>query len=411
MYNPTGAELAAAKKQHQRILKAPTKNQAFLDAIDDALALRSAAQAKAEDRPVLTQISRRMDRVSRVARLRVARAADARGCCRAPRPPAWAQAWVPPAGLGSVTVAVQTINNTGHTDTDGVFTRIGRSVNTRIDIEADYAFTDRLSLSAGLPFVFAKYVDPLPYGPPGSAVSDVPAGMIPFPPRDECRCWQSGWQDFGFTARYNLINGAFALTPSVSVGVPSHDYAFRGEAVVGQRLKEMRISVDAGQRLDAISPRLYVQGRYSYAFVERVLDDVPNNRSNATVEGGFLITRRLAVRGLLLWQRVHGGLRFRGIGFICASIPGRGQHAGAHVRARSPPARQQLAVGRRHHVLDAADGRVRFLCRIRAGDRLACRSGVHGRRQLAVRAGLAPSPLSCEVEGPQPTVPRMHTSI
>ena len=32
MYNPTGAELAAAKKQHRRILKAPTKNQAFLDA-------------------------------------------------------------------------------------------------------------------------------------------------------------------------------------------------------------------------------------------------------------------------------------------------------------------------------------------------------------------------------------------
>ena len=47
MYNPTGAELAAAKKQHQRILKAPTKNQSFLDAIDDALALKSPTQAKA----------------------------------------------------------------------------------------------------------------------------------------------------------------------------------------------------------------------------------------------------------------------------------------------------------------------------------------------------------------------------
>ena len=94
--------------------------------------------------------------------------------------------------------------------------------------------------------------------------------------------------------------------------MPSHDYEFRGEAVVGQRLKEVRVSVDAGQRLAAISPNLYIQGRYSYAFVERVLDDVPNNRSNGTVEGGFLITRRLAVRGLLLWQRVHGGLRFGG---------------------------------------------------------------------------------------------------
>jgi hypothetical protein len=225
-------------------------------------------------------------------------------------PPAWAQAWVPPAGVGSVTVAAQTIDNTGHTDTDGLFLLAGRSVNTRIDIEADYAFTDRLSLSAGLPFMFAKYVDPNPVPSP-----------IPFVPRDECRCWQSGWQDFGFTARYNVVNGDFALTPSVTVGVPSHDYEFRGEAVVGHRLKEMRITVDAGQRLNAISPKLYVQGRYSYAFVERVLD-IPNNRSNGTVEGGFLITRRLAARGLLFWQRVHGGLRLGGSESSALPFPG-----------------------------------------------------------------------------------------
>jgi hypothetical protein len=44
LYNPTGAELAAARKQHARILKAPTKNQSFIDAIDDALAQRSTKQ-------------------------------------------------------------------------------------------------------------------------------------------------------------------------------------------------------------------------------------------------------------------------------------------------------------------------------------------------------------------------------
>jgi hypothetical protein len=45
MFNATSADMAAAKKQHRVILKAPTKNQSFLDAIDDALALRSAAHA------------------------------------------------------------------------------------------------------------------------------------------------------------------------------------------------------------------------------------------------------------------------------------------------------------------------------------------------------------------------------
>jgi len=47
LFNATGAELDAAKKQHRRILKAPTKNQAFLEAIDDALTLRPASPARA----------------------------------------------------------------------------------------------------------------------------------------------------------------------------------------------------------------------------------------------------------------------------------------------------------------------------------------------------------------------------
>ena len=42
-FNPTRGELDAAKKQHQRILKAPVKNQSFLEAIDQALAERPAS--------------------------------------------------------------------------------------------------------------------------------------------------------------------------------------------------------------------------------------------------------------------------------------------------------------------------------------------------------------------------------
>jgi hypothetical protein len=51
VFNATKAELAAAKKQHPRILKAPTKNQSFLDAIDEALASKPAASSRAEDGP------------------------------------------------------------------------------------------------------------------------------------------------------------------------------------------------------------------------------------------------------------------------------------------------------------------------------------------------------------------------
>ena len=39
-FNATRSELAATKKQHQRVLNTPIKNQSFLDAVDDALAER-----------------------------------------------------------------------------------------------------------------------------------------------------------------------------------------------------------------------------------------------------------------------------------------------------------------------------------------------------------------------------------
>ena len=43
--NATGTELAQAKKDYQRVLKGPIKSQAFLEAIDDALALRDKLRA------------------------------------------------------------------------------------------------------------------------------------------------------------------------------------------------------------------------------------------------------------------------------------------------------------------------------------------------------------------------------
>ena len=209
--------------------------------------------------------------------------------------PALGQAWVPPAGTGSVTFLTQMIANTGHRLDDGSLLPDGKSTDVGLYVEFEYALTDRLSLSAGIPYILAKYQGP------GPSIANLPV--------DSCRCWHGGWQDFGFTARFNLVNRAFALTPSVSYGVPSHNYNYEGEAVVGRRLQEVRLALDAGRRLDVISPSLSVQGRYSYAFVEKVLD-VPNDRSNAAVEGAWQVTRRFSVRGMVLWQHTHGGLRF-----------------------------------------------------------------------------------------------------
>jgi len=205
-----------------------------------------------------------------------------------------AQAWVPPAGIGVVTIAYQTINNTNHRLTDGSLFDGYDSVSRGVLFSLEYAFTDQLSFTIGLPYIGSKYTGPEPSFF-GLAI-------------DDCFCWTHGWQDFGVTARYNLADGPFALTPSVSFGVPSHNYDYFGEAVLGRNLNEVRIGVDVGHRLDAISDRLSVSGRYSYAVVEKVLD-LPNNRSNFAVEAGFLAARKLSTQLSFSWQRSHGGLR------------------------------------------------------------------------------------------------------
>jgi hypothetical protein len=64
-----------------------------------------------------------------------------------------------------------------------------------------------------------------------------------------------------------------------------------------------------GQDLDPISPKLLVQGRYSYAFVEKVID-ISTNRSTGSLEVDYQLTRKLLARGILSLQRTHGGLRF-----------------------------------------------------------------------------------------------------
>jgi hypothetical protein len=98
------------------------------------------------------------------------------------------------------------------------------------------------------------------------------------------------------------------MTPFVSLGVPSQNYNFRGESALGNNLKEVRIGVDAGRQMRAMARDFAVQGRYSYAFVQRVLG-ISMNRSNARGQVSYRVKRGLSVLGQFYWQRTHGGLR------------------------------------------------------------------------------------------------------
>jgi hypothetical protein len=214
----------------------------------------------------------------------------------------FAQAWVPPAGFGRVSFTYQKIAHTGHIHANGTSSTVdgGHTVNHNLYLEGEYGITDRIAVSLGLPFVASRYTDP-----------KSPPPNLPFYPWDQCRCWKAGFQDFNFTTRYNTVgypHSALAVTPFVSIGVPSHDYQFRGEAVVGRNLKEFRFGTDATLRIDPISENLYLQGEYSYAVVERVLD-IRNDRSNARIGADYLLDRKkMTLSALVTGQWTHGGL-------------------------------------------------------------------------------------------------------
>jgi len=206
-----------------------------------------------------------------------------------------AQAFTAPEGVGAVTIAWQVVDNTGHRGTDGFFVARGQSKTMSALAEVDYSVTDRFAVTFGIPYVFAKYTGALP--PPSRL--DV----------DACSCWHSAFQDFSFASRYRFGDDNWALTPLVAYGQPSHGYPFQGEAVVGRDLRELRVGASAGLKLVTLTPKASVQATYSYAFVEKALDEIKIDRSNASVDFGYALTSRIYLRGSGIVQRTHGGLR------------------------------------------------------------------------------------------------------
>lgn len=212
--------------------------------------------------------------------------------------PACAQAFTLPRGVGGVTLAFQYYQDTGRRFTDASRESVGQTETVSVFLEADYGITDRLSGTFSLPYVFARFRGEKPPDP------------IPYQPFDECHCWNSTLQDFALTARYRLGDDLWAVTPLVRYVVPSHGYNYQGEAVAGFHRKELAVGLNAAWRVTDFEPtRAILQVGYTYSFVEK-FQDIPNDRSNGTIELGYSATRRLYLHANGAFQYTHGGLRF-----------------------------------------------------------------------------------------------------
>lgn len=223
----------------------------------------------------------------------------------------FAQAWTPPQGDGTVSLSYQTLSFKGHFDPAGHKERAGASRALLAILELEYGLTDKMALDFRLPYVASRYTDTRPSSAELRGLFDavqqqVKGNTLKF--LDD-GTYTATFQDFRVGLRYNLLTHPLVLTPFVEVTIPSHDYQIVGESAPGRNLRELQIGANAGRRLNPILPKLYVQGRYAYAFVQRSLG-VPLNRSNADLELGYIFNRSFSFRALGSWQRTHGGLRF-----------------------------------------------------------------------------------------------------
>ncbi len=233
-----------------------------------------------------------------VLRLTAALAVSLIGAARA----ASAQAFVPPAGEGNVTVSYQNLRSDGHLDLNGD-RMIGDSAHDPtqshvIVMETEFGLTDRFAISGSLPYIRSTYEGTFPHH----------VGGITGPVQE----WDDGqphgtFQDFHLGVRYSLTQRRVAITPSLDVVIPSHHYASLAHAAVGKDLRTLGVAANVGAFLDAWLPRLFFQTQVSHAWAQEVLGIRPN-RSRVDGELGYFITTRLSVRVLEGYQVTHRGI-------------------------------------------------------------------------------------------------------
>jgi hypothetical protein len=203
-----------------------------------------------------------------------------------------AQAWLLPQGEGTVSLSYQNLFVRDHVYYLGDAHDIGHILSHALYLDVDYSLTDRLAVRFAVPYVVGKYYGPRPH-------------QLPL----DDGTYHSTFQDFTLDVRYNVSRRPVVFTPYFRAVIPSNNYPYFAHSAAGRDLREYHLGANFGRRLDPILPKAYLQARYSYAFVERVLGIAPN-RSNAEFELGYFLTPRFSLLGMGQWMYTHSGVDF-----------------------------------------------------------------------------------------------------
>jgi hypothetical protein len=205
-----------------------------------------------------------------------------------------AQAWLPDKGTLNTSFIVSDILNREHYLPNGDEIDVGHTRSTTYAFYASYGVTDRVMVSASLPYVTTRYWGPPSHGGAPGLTADN---------GDE----HGSLTDLRLSVHYQLLEQPFAFAPFMSYVLPVADYYVKGHAAQGRHLNELLLGFNAGKNLNEWIPRTYVQARYTYAFVDKVAD-IKHDRTNVNLELGTFVTPRWSLSAYGSWQWTHGGI-------------------------------------------------------------------------------------------------------
>jgi len=225
--------------------------------------------------------------------------------------PASGQAWVPEKGTGDFSTSYNYLSSEGHLGVNGGREPEAAALAQNALFEVDYGITDRLALTVFLPIVTIRYNDTNP--PPqflrelfDQAKQTIGSGVYSHGFLDDGN-YHTSLQDFHIDARYNVALHPLVVTPFIALVIPSHDYAYVGEASPGRNLKEFQFGANIGRQLNPFLRKAYFQSRIAFTIPEEAMN-IRTNRMNIDSELGYSFTRRFAVRGIGSWQYTFSGI-------------------------------------------------------------------------------------------------------
>jgi hypothetical protein len=206
-----------------------------------------------------------------------------------------AQAWLPDKGSFNTTFVFNDVLNLEHWLPDGEAIDVGHTRSQTYALLANYGITDKLMVSASLPYIVTEYFGPRPShgGQPGHNVDN----------GDE----HGSFTDLRVGLHYQVLLEPFAFAPYIAYVTPVTGYYTRGHAAQGRGIHEFILGFNVGKNLNEWLPGTYTQLRYSYAFVEK-LQGVKHDRSDLNLEIGTFVNSRWNVALYGSWRFAHGGI-------------------------------------------------------------------------------------------------------